>query len=87
MLRRALVLASALLLALASSCAGVSAAHRGAGPAAIHGQFTRVLGADGSTCEPSPDRSSYACTHPEITDVSFAYQAEVKTTSSFVTSA
>jgi hypothetical protein len=39
----------------------------------IHGVFAGVLTRDGYTCEPSPDRSSYACTHPEVTDVSFAY--------------
>jgi len=39
----------------------------------IHDVFAGVMTEEGYSCEPSPDRSSYACTHPEVTDVSFAY--------------
>jgi hypothetical protein len=67
------VLVAVLILAIVPACATGSAARRGAAPAVIHGLFADVLTADGYTCEPSPDRSSYACTHDETTDVSFAY--------------
>jgi hypothetical protein len=67
------VAVGAILSCLLPACAGVSAAHRGAPLPAIHEVVAEVMTADGYSCEPSPDRSSYSCTHPEITDVSFAY--------------
>lgn len=76
MLHRVCVAATALLVALVSACAGVNAARRGAPMPDIHEVFADVLAKDGYTCEPSPDRSTYACTHPEVTDVNFAYLSQ-----------
>jgi hypothetical protein len=73
MSHRVLVAVTALLVVIVSACATVSPAHRGASMPDIHAVISKVLTKDGYTCEPSPDRSSFACTHPEVTDVSFAY--------------
>lgn len=73
MSKRVLATVTAFLIVLVSACASVSPARRGAAMPDIHAVIAKVLTKDGYTCEPSPDRSSYACTHPEVTDVSFAY--------------
>jgi hypothetical protein len=69
-----LSLAAAVLgVAAVSACATTSPLHRSAPAPVIHTFVEELLESQGYTCEPSPDRSSFACTHPEVTDISFAY--------------
>ena len=69
-----LSLAAAVLgVAAVSACATTSPLHRSAPAPVIHSSVEELLESNGYTCEPSPDRSSFACTHPEVTDISYAY--------------
>jgi hypothetical protein len=71
---RAAALAGALVgaAALTTACATTSV-RRGASPANIHDGVRDVLVDEGYTCKAGPDLSFFNCTHPEKTDLGFAY--------------
>ena len=58
--------------ALTTSCA-TTQVRRGENPANIHAGIRDVLVGEGYECKPSPDLSFFNCTHPEKTDLGFAY--------------